>query len=141
MEEKGRILAVDPGEKQIGLAVSDPTQTIASPLTIVKHVSLLVDSAQIAQIASEQKAVRIVIGQALSAEGEMTPGARHAKKLAEAVKKQTILEVILWDESGSTQTAREARIMLGVDRKRRRGHMDDLAAVVILQNYLDSISE
>lgn len=138
MVDIGRILAVDPGEKRLGLAISDPTETIASPLLVIPHVSMLIDSGQIAQIAAEQKAVKIVVGQAMGSDGEMTPAAKHALKLAEAIKTQTELEVILWDESGSTEIARDARISLGVNRKRRSGHMDDLAAVVILQSYLDA---
>jgi putative holliday junction resolvase len=134
----GRILAVDPGEKRLGIAISDPTGTIASPLTVLKHVSRVVDAAQIAQMAAEQAAVKIIIGQALDADGGLTSQARHALRLAEAVREQTSLPVELWDESGSTQAARSARIAMGVSRRKRRGHLDDIAATVILQSYLDA---
>jgi putative Holliday junction resolvase len=131
---------VDPGLKRIGLAVSDPTQTIASPLQVFPHVSRAVDAAQIARAANEQKAVRIIIGSPLDSEGRPGPAARSSARLAEAVRVQTDLPVELWDESGSTQAAREARIAMGVSRAKRRGHLDDLAAVVILQSYLDAHS-
>ena len=135
--ERGRVLAVDPGEKRIGLAISDPTGTIANPLQVLKHVSRLIDAATIVQIAQELEVVEIVIGQAIELDG--TPGVmgRKAERLAEAIRSQTNIPVILWDESGSTQTARNARKKMGVKRSQRRGHMDDLAAVVILQSYLD----
>ena len=58
-----RILAVDHGEKRIGLALSDPTATIASPLKVIEHVSRLMDAAQVANLASENNAALIVIGQ------------------------------------------------------------------------------
>jgi putative Holliday junction resolvase len=139
-----RILAVDPGEKRFGLALSDPSGTIASPLTTLKHIARAVDAAAIAQIAAENGAALIVIGQALDDEGQPTPQSRKADRLAEAIRQQTSLPVQLWDESGSTQAARSASIAMGVSaRKRRRqghGHLDELAAVVILQDYLDRIS-
>jgi putative Holliday junction resolvase len=133
-----RILAVDPGEKHLGLAISDPTGTIANPLVVIKHIARLVDAAAVAQIARDQEAGLIVVGQALDDEGETTPQSRRAVRFAEAIRLQTSLPVVLWDESGSTQIAREARIAMGVSRRKRRGHMDDLAATVILQTYLDA---
>ena len=136
-----RILAVDPGEKRLGLAISDPSGTIASPLTVLKHTARAADAAAIVQIAVENQAGLIVIGQNLDVEGEPTPQSRMADRLADAIRVQTSLPVKMWDESGSTLAAREARIAMGVSKKKRRGHMDDLAAAVILQSYLDAHSE
>ena len=135
---RGRVLAVDPGEKRLGIAISDPTGTIARPLQVLKHVSRAVDAALIASLAAEQEAVRIIVGTALDDEGNPTPQARHAERLAEAIRQQTSLPVELWDESGSTQAARSARIAMGVSRRKRSGHLDDIAATVILQTYLDA---
>ncbi len=132
-----RILAIDPGEKRIGVAISDPTGTIATPLTVIKHVSRAEDAAKIARLARENDAVRIVIGQALDSDGGPTPQSRHAEKLAAAIAEHTSLPIVLWDESGSTQAARDSRLALGVSRRRRRGHLDELAAAHILQDYLD----
>jgi putative holliday junction resolvase len=133
-----RILAVDPGEKRIGIAISDPTATIASPLQVIKHVSRTIDSATIAQIAAENDCEKIIVGQALDSEGNPGPAARHSARLAEAIRGQTNLPVELWDESGSTQAARSAAIALGVSRRKRSGHLDEIAATVILQSYLDA---
>jgi putative Holliday junction resolvase len=132
-----RILAIDPGEKNIGIAISDPTGTIANPLTIIKHISRPIDAATIAQLALENRAKLIIVGQALGQEGESTPQSRRSARLAAAIKTQTNLPVELWDESGSTQAAREARRAMGVSRSKRKGHLDDLAATYILQTYLD----
>lgn len=133
-----RILAVDPGDVHIGLAISDPTGTIANPLQVLNHVSRLVDAAGIARLAQENGVELIVVGQAFDEEGLPNLSGRKASRLAEAIQTQTSIPVRLWDESGSTQAARSARIALGVRRSKRRGHMDDLAAVVILQTYLDA---
>lgn len=134
----GRILGVDPGDQRIGLAMSDPSGTIASPLRVVTHVSRGLDAAQIALAAQECEAVLIVVGQSLDDEGLPTPEGRKALRLAEAIRLQSPLQVVMWDESFSTQTAREARIAMGARRERRKGHMDDLAAAVILQSYLEA---
>ena len=133
-----RVLAVDHGEKHIGLALSDPTATIASPLKVIQHVSRLLDAAQVANLASENDAALIVIGQSFDEEGKPNLAGRRAAKFAETLKQQTQIPVFLWDESFSTQDARAARIEMGVSRKKRAGHMDELAAVMILKSYLDA---
>ena len=135
-----RVLCIDPGEKRLGVAISDPSGTIANPLTVIRHISRLVDAATIASLAQEQDVDQIIVGEALDDEGGPTPQSRHAARLAEAIRLQTDLPVELWDESGSTQEARRARIIMGVSRRKRRGHLDDLAATVILQTFLDAKS-
>lgn len=135
-----RILAVDPGEKRLGAAISDPTGTIANPLTVIKHVSRTIDAATIAQLAAEQQAGLIIVGHALDIDGTASPQGRRAERLAEAIRAQTDLPVELWDESGSTQAAQAARRAMGVSRRKRSGHLDDLAATYILQTYLDAQS-
>src|SRR5688500_13509684 len=133
-----RVLAVDHGEKHIGLAISDPTATIASPLKVIKHVSRLMDAAQVANLASQNDAALIVIGQSFDEEGNPNLAGRRAAKFAEALKLQSQIPVILWDESFSTQNARATRIEMVVSRNRRAGHMDELAAVLIMRSYLDA---
>lgn len=133
-----RILAVDPGEKRIGIAISDPTGTIANPLTVLRHKSRPEDAAAICQLAEEHEVGQIVVGQALNIEGEPTLQSRWAERLAKAIQEQISLPVVLWDESGSTQAAQAARRAMGVRRKKRRGHLDEIAATVILQSYLDA---
>jgi putative Holliday junction resolvase len=133
-----RILAVDHGEKRIGLALSDPTATIASPLQVIKHVSRLLDAAQVANLANENEVGLIVIGQSFDEEGNPNLAGRRAAKFAEALKEQTNIPIELFDESFSTQDARATRIEMGVSRKKRSGHMDELAAVMILRSYIES---
>ncbi|HEY5669538.1 MAG TPA: Holliday junction resolvase RuvX [Anaerolineales bacterium] len=133
-----RILAVDPGEKNLGIAISDPSGTIANPLTVLRHVSRPIDAAAIADLASEHGAGLIVVGQAIDEEGNPTPQGRRSARLAAAIRTQTRVPVTLWDESGSTQAARLARLELGVSRAKRSGHLDELAATYILQTFLDA---
>lgn len=135
-----RILAIDPGEKNIGVAISDPSGTIANPLTVIKHISRPLDAAAIAQIAQEQQAAMIVVGQALDDDGLPSPQGRRAARLAAAIRTQCDLPVELWDESFSTRASREALITLGVPRSKRTGHQDALAATYILQTFLDAHS-
>jgi putative Holliday junction resolvase len=132
-----RVLGVDPGDKNIGLALSDPSATIANPLMVIEHVSRLIDAASIANVASQNGVSKIIVGQSLDIDGRPSFQGRKANRLAAAIRTQTDLPVILWDEAYSTQEARAARIEMGVSRSRRRGHLDELAATVILQSYLD----
>ncbi|MBI5703019.1 MAG: Holliday junction resolvase RuvX [Chloroflexota bacterium] len=133
-----RILAVDHGEKRIGLALSDPTGAFASPLTVLKHVSRLLDAAQVAAIAAENDVGLIIVGQSFDEEGEPNLAGRRAAKFAAALREQTSIPVELFDESFSTQDARSAVIEMGLSRKKRAGHHDALAAVMILRSYLEA---
>ncbi len=131
-----KVLAVDPGEKRIGLAVSDPTGTLARPLSVFEHESREKDALRIVSIAKEEGAAMIVVGQALDSEGEIGPQARKSHRLAEAIKEICDLPVQMWDESGTTRAAIRSRVEMGVSRKKRRGHLDDIAASVMLQDFL-----
>jgi putative Holliday junction resolvase len=135
---ESRVLAVDPGSQNIGIALSDPTRMIATPLTVIKHTSIEKDCQVIVRLCQENKVSLVVIGQALGTDGEMTPQGRHAQKLADILRLITTIPVVLWDESGSTIQARQIKLEMGVTRKKRSGHLDASAAAVILQSYLDS---
>jgi putative holliday junction resolvase len=133
-----RVIAVDPGEKRLGIAISDPTGTIANPLTVIQHTARAIDAATIAQLASEHNVELIIVGQALDEDGLPTPEGRRAARLAEAIRQQTTLPITLWDESDSTKAAQYARRIMGASRRQRQGHLDEIAATYILQTYLDS---
>jgi len=133
-----RILAVDPGSKRIGLALSDPTGTIAGPLTVIQHVARLVDVATVAGLAASRAVGLIIVGQSFDDDGLPSFEGRRSGRFAEALKTQTTIPVILWEESFTTQDARLARLQMGASRKHRSGHLDDLAATILLQSYLDT---
>jgi putative Holliday junction resolvase len=132
------ILAIDHGEKRIGLALSDPTRTIARPLGVVKHVSRAADAARVLALASAHGASAIVVGDSTDEDGNPNAAGRRARSFAETLGQLTKLKIILWDESMSTQDARAWRIASGASRKRRAERIDAVAAAVILQSYLDA---
>jgi len=133
-----RVLCVDHGEKRIGLALSDPSGSVASPLATLEHVSRPLDAAQVASLAARHEAGLIVVGQSFDEDGNPNPAGRRAARFAEALGSQTEVPVTLWDESLSTQDARATRLAVGASRKNRAGHLDAIAAQVILQSYLDA---
>jgi len=136
-----RILAVDPGSKNIGIALSDPSGTIANPFKVLKHISRPANAAAIVKLADEHAVSVIIIGQSTDQDGRPTFEGRRAARLAAEIQSHTDIKIILWDESHSTAAAREAQIALGTPRRKRKGHLDDLAATVILQSYLDAQAE
>jgi putative Holliday junction resolvase len=97
-----------------------------------------VDAAAVAAIAVEQGADLIVVGQSLNEDGQPNLEGRRSARFAEALRAQTSLPVVLWDEAFTTQEARAARLAGGARRARRGGHLDDVAAAVLLQSYLDA---
>lgn len=138
---KGKILAIDPGSKRIGIAVSDPFRILATPLTVILHKSLEADCIRIAQLCAEHGVNLVVVGQPLGADNEMNRQSRHSQKVAEGLRRIISIPVELWDESDSTIAAQRIKQELGVNRKKRAGHQDQLAAAVILQSYLDAHEE
>jgi putative Holliday junction resolvase len=124
------VVAVDPGEARIGLAISDPTRSIARPLEVLHHTSRAADAQAILERAVRHGAGIIIIGVAFDSEGEVGPQARRAMRLAEALRGLTSLAVEIWDESGSTRAAQRG--------KRDDPLLDARAAAVILQEYLDA---
>lgn len=138
LEIKGRIIAVDPGDRRIGLAVSDEAQILAKPLNIIPHQSRLIDAATIAAISRDHNAVLIVVGCPTDSEGNIGPAGRKSMRLVETIRSQTEIPVILWDESYSTVDSME---LSRTGRKSRKNvAVDDVAAAVILRSYLDSLT-
>ena len=133
-----KTLAVDHGKKNLGLAISDETGTLARPFMVIKHVSRPLDAAQVAEVASRNGVGRIIVGISFDEEGQPNPAGRSALNFAEALRQQTSLSVEMWDESLTTRDARAIKIAGGASRKNRAGHLDDLAASVLLQDYLDN---
>jgi putative Holliday junction resolvase len=117
------------------------TGTVANPVGIILHKSRQLDARAILQIAEEQGAGLIVIGRAIDLDGSPGIQGRKAGRLAGALRTMTSIPVELWDESDSTREAYLARRSTGASSKKVQRPIDDLAAVVILQTYLDSRKE
>ncbi len=137
--DRGRLLAIDYGERRIGLAISDPTGTIASPAGhIVRRAGKRPPVAEIIRRAEALEARGFVVGLPLGGEGEETPRSEEARRIADTLRERTGLPVDLVDERFTTAAARRAiREMGGSGETRdRRGDVDALAATVLLQHAL-----
>jgi putative Holliday junction resolvase len=142
MSPPGRILALDVGDKRIGVAVSDPLQIVARPLTVVRRAARTEDFAQIGRLVEEQDAVRIVCGYPLSLDGTEGPQGRRVRRYAEVLDGAIAAPVVLWNESYSTIEADEVMQATrpGLSPRERREWVDAVAAAVILQSYLNAQS-
>jgi putative holliday junction resolvase len=133
-----RILAVDPGSKRVGLAVSDPTATIAQALTTVPAEPAATLASRLTEIAKAQDARRIVVGLPLRLDGRRGPEAVAAKELADRLRQESGLPVELVDERLTTAAAERSLIAGGVRREKRRLSVDRVAATLLLQGHLDA---
>ncbi len=137
-----RLLALDIGERRIGVAVSDEAGLIATPLAVIRRGSKLEDFARIATFIQESGAEALVIGHPLNADGSAGPQARRVERyvaaLSEALRNDGLrVPLIMSDEHGSTRRAQELMIAAGRSPKNRRQRIDAAAAAVILQDHLD----
>lgn len=133
-----RVLCVDPGEKRIGLAISDPSRVVARPLMILDHVSRDKDAREIVALAESMEVGLIIVGVPYDLRTGTGPAARRALRLAEAIRNITPIPVITWDESGSTQRVQALLREMGLSRKKRREPLDHRAAAIVLQDFLDA---
>jgi putative holliday junction resolvase len=131
-----RIMGLDIGTKNIGVAVSDETATIAQGRERVRREEGALS--RIGGIAAEYAVVKIIVGLPVNMNGTHGERARDAEAFAEKVRAATGLPVELWDERLSTKEAEDVMIMADISRKKRRGAIDKMAAQLILQSYLDS---
>ena len=131
-----RILGLDPGERRIGVALSDPTGTIASPHSVIDRKSMDVADA-VRAVCTENEVDRIVVGLPTSLSGGEGPAAKAAREVGRLAAEATGLPVEFHDERFTTVTAEAALLEGGVRRAKRRDIRDKVAAAVILQSYLD----
>jgi putative Holliday junction resolvase len=139
-------MALDVGDRRVGIAISDETQTLARSLTVLHRRSKAQDFEALACLVREQAVTAIVVGLPLSPDGSEGQQARrirrYAAALAEALAAQGLdVRLIFHDESLSTVTAAQVMIASGRTRRHRRRRIDATAAAVILQDYLDSRTE
>lgn len=133
-----RILAVDYGEKRIGLAVSDELGITASPLMTLTRRSDDETVRQIAQLASKLRVAQIVVGlprRTDAQEGEME---RKVKAFAEKLRQKVSVPVVLFDERFTTRIAEQVLLEADLSRRKRKQVRDRLAAVILLQSFLEA---
>ena len=132
----GRFLGLDPGERRIGVAISDATGTIASPVEFVDRKAK--DHEQrISDLCSEWEITEIVIGLPLSLDGTEGLAAAKSRGFGTFVAELTGLPVSYHDERFTTVTAEQALLEGGVKRRSRTNKRDQVAAAVMLQGFLD----
>ena len=135
----GRILAVDWGERRIGLALSDETQTIASPLgTITRRAGKRFRMPEFLAHVTTHRPVGLVVGLPLTPEGNDGPSAIAARELAAQLGARTYLPVELVDERMTTARAHAAIRELDGSARGRREEVDALAATILLQHFLET---
>jgi putative holliday junction resolvase len=132
-----RVLAVDPGTKRVGLALSDPTGTIAQPLATIVAEPRGTLAARLAGIAREKEVSAIVVGMPRRMDGSFGPEAKAASELAKELRETTRLPVELLDERLTTAAAEKALLEEGMRREKRRATIDRVAAALLLQTHLD----
>ncbi len=135
----GRLIAVDWGDVRIGLALSDESQVLASPLdTLVRRAGKRFPMSRFLELVAQHHPVGVVVGLPLSGEGAEERGAAAARQMAEAITRRTGLPVELWDERMSTARALAAIREQGGSTRGRREEVDALAAAVVLQHFMEA---
>ena len=135
----GRVLAIDWGERRVGIALSDETRIIASPHSVIKRAGSL-DRVleEISGLVEEHEVTQVIFGMPLRMDGTRGPEAEGALEVAEKLRAKITVPVDMWDERLSTVEAERALIGGDVSRKKRKGLIDRVAASIFLQSYLDS---
>lgn len=133
-----RIIALDIGEKRIGVAVSDAAGKVASPLTVLDAKKTLGDCAELRRLIEDYEVQRLVIGLPLSLDGTEGPQAARVRRAASRLAQFLPLEMEFADERLSSVEAERVMAAAGVSERDRRGEVDKVAAAVFLQSYLDS---
>ena len=137
----GRIMGLDIGDKTIGVAVSDIMGITAQGVKTIRWESKKKDIEELKNIIKERQVNKIVSGLPKNMNGTLGPQGEKVLKLCELIKEETGLEIDFWDERLTTVAAERSLIEGDVSRKKRKKVIDMLAAVIILQGYLDSKSK
>ncbi|MFN4180606.1 MAG: Holliday junction resolvase RuvX [Armatimonadota bacterium] len=134
----GRILAVDYGEKRVGLAISDELQITASPLTTLLRSSDDEIIAQIIQLAQKYRVEKIVIGLPVRTDAKQGETEQRVRNFAKKLQCKTKIPIVLFDERFTTRIAEQVLLEADLSRQKRKQVRDKLAAAILLQSYLES---
>ena len=133
-----RILALDYGTRRVGVAISDELEMIATPLGYLdaQPREKLLD--QIAQLVAERGVGLVVVGMPRNMDGSYGPAAEQVREFVEMLEKRLSVPVKTWDERLTTAQAEKLLLQADVSRKKRKKKVDQIAAAILLQSYLDS---
>jgi len=132
-----RVLAIDPGSVRLGLALSDPSGTIAQPLSVLSRRSEAEDLKALVDLVARYDVEAIVIGLPRLMDGRLETAAHDAQRFGARVEQATGRPVAYWDERLTTVAAERYLIEQGKRRSKRRQEVDRMAATLLLQGYLD----
>jgi putative Holliday junction resolvase len=133
----GNVIALDIGTVRIGVAASDPMGIFAQGVSVLRAKDRWMED--LSKILDERGAEKIIVGMPRRTDGSYGPEARHVEETAESLRAYFPgVEVVMWDERFTTVIANRALLEANVSRAGRKRAVDKVAAVVLLQNYLDS---
>lgn len=138
---RAAILGVDPGEKRIGIAISDLTRMIGSSLETISRVKFAVDAEALFKIYDGRQCAGLVIGLPLNMDGSSGPSAQSARAFARNLIAKRDVPLLLWDERLSTAAVTRTLLEGDATRKRRGEVVDKMAAAYMLQGALDAMQE
>ena len=133
-----RVMALDVGDKNIGVAVSDSLLLTAQARPTLRRKGLQSDIETIRRLALENEVQEIVVGQPLHMDGKESAQSQKVTRFAEELKRVVCLPIVFWDERLTSFEAEQHLLHLGLNWRQRRAQVDKVAAMIILQNYLDS---
>jgi len=136
--ESGRILALDLGKRRIGLAISDELGITAQGLETLQRTNIREDLAHLKKLASERNVTLIVMGNPLHMSGGEGRGTENAREFAARLESATTIPVQMWDERLTTVQAQRVLRESGASIEKRAKAVDRLAAVILLESFLDS---
>jgi putative holliday junction resolvase len=134
-----RVMALDVGDKKIGVAISDELLLTAQGRPTLRRKNLRSDLEILRRLAMENDVQQIVIGQPLHMDGTPSTQSDRVARFSEELRKVLDLPIVFWDERLTSFEAEQHLEQMGMNWRRRREHVDKVAAMIILQNYLDSL--
>ena len=135
---KNKILALDVGNKRIGLAISDELGMFAHPLYTIHRKGIERDINEILNVINDKSIDDILVGLPKNMDGSLGPQAVKTYSFVEKLKKHTNINIIFWDERLSTKSAKDIMLTLDIKQENKKNIIDTIAAVIILDNYLTS---
>ena len=133
-----RILALDPGTRRVGVAVSDPLKMIAQPLENIDAEPFPAFLARLKELIREKEVELILIGMPRNMDGSYGPAAEKVREFVQVLKEALTIPIRTWDERLSSKQANRYLIEAGMRRDKRKTKVDQTAAAIFLQSYLDS---
>ena len=140
IESGQRLIGLDLGSKTIGLALSDPNLSVASPLRTLKRMKFGQDAAEILELCRQENVGAIVLGLPVNMNGTEGPRAQATRAFARNLQELTDLPILFWDERLSTAAVERAMIAADLSRAKRAARIDAAAAGFILQGVLDRLA-